>query len=347
MQGNQPKPKETVDEAVNKFKSNFDAINWDYAVIERLNKQTLVNQLIPFNLGKAVLGKDPAHNLELHAGDVVTVFSQKDLRLPAEKQLRLVRVEGEVAAPGIYPALPGETMPQLLRRIGGFTPQAYVFGTEFSRESVRKQQQQNLDQLVNRLEASLSSQGNLQISNLNADQASRATALMEQQRQNQQQQINRMRALRSNGRVALEMPVAQADLAALPALPLEDGDHIVVPSTPSFVAAYGAVNNQNAIVYRPGRTVADLIRVAGLSEDADADQAFVLRADGTVVARKTASSSWLGGGFDSLALMPGDTLVVPPKVDRETFWTVFMRNAKDITQILSNLGLGVAALRSL
>ena len=329
------------------FISNNDTIHWEYALIERQNKQTLQTQLIPFNLGKAVLGKDPAHNLQLQAGDVVTVFSQKDLRLPAEKQLRLVRVEGEVAAPGIYPALPGETMPQLLRRIGGFTPQAYVFGTEFSRESVRQQQQQNLDQLVSRLEANLNSSSNLQAANLGADQAARAAAMLEAQKQTQRGQLDRLRNQRSNGRVALELPPGHAELASLPPIPLENGDTIVVPSMPSFVAAYGAVNNQNAVVYRPGRTVADLVRVAGLTEDADEEQAFVLRADGTVVARKTSHSGWLGGGFDSLPLMPGDTLVVPLKVDRETFWTVFMRNAKDITQILSNFGLGVAALRSL
>ena len=293
-----------------------------------------------------MLAKDPAHNLPLLPGDVVTVFNQKDIRLSSEKQLRLVRVEGEVAAPGIYPSLPGETLPQLLDRIGGLTSQAYVFGTEFSRQSVREQQQKNLDQLVGRLEATLSGQGSAQIANLSGDQASRASALMEDQRQRQQQQIARLKTLRSNGRVALEMPLDRAELHALPSIPLEDGDMVFVPSTPSFVAAYGSVNNQNAIVFRPGRTVADVLRLAGVSEDADVSQAFVLRADGTVVANKD-NSTWFGGGFEGARLMPGDTVVVPAKVDRETFWTAFMRNAKDITQILSNLGLGVAAVRSL
>ena len=336
----------TVQDTAEQFKSSFDAINWEYAVIERLDRNTLVNQLIPFNLGKAVLAKDPLHNLPLLPGDVVTVFNQKDLRLSTEKQLRLVRVEGEVMAPGVYSSLPGETLPQLLRRIGGLTPQAYIFGTEFSRQSVRKQQQQNLDQLVSRMEASFSSQSSTQIANLGADQAARAATLIEAQRQRQQQQIARLKAMRSNGRVALEMPLDKADLVAMPALPLEDGDAVFIPSTPSFVAAYGSVNNENAIIYRPGRTVADVLRLAGLAEDADVDQAFVLRADGTVVARRD-HSGWLGGGFEGASLMPGDTVVVPPKVDRETFWAAFMRNAKDVTQILANLGLGVAALRSL
>uniref|UniRef100_UPI004048CC97 polysaccharide biosynthesis/export family protein n=1 Tax=Limnohabitans sp. TaxID=1907725 RepID=UPI004048CC97 len=54
-----------------RIKGLVDQINWDYAVIERLNKSELRTQLIPFNLGKAIVQKDPAHNIELLAGDVV------------------------------------------------------------------------------------------------------------------------------------------------------------------------------------------------------------------------------------------------------------------------------------
>jgi len=57
--------------------------------------------LIPFNLGKAVVHKDPAHNLQLQPGDVITIMSSTELRLPAERQTRFVRIEGEVAAPGV------------------------------------------------------------------------------------------------------------------------------------------------------------------------------------------------------------------------------------------------------
>jgi len=320
---------------------SFDAINWEYAVIERLDRTTLTNQFIPFNLGRAVLSKDPSQNLLLQPGDVVTVFNQNDIRLSSEKQLRLVRVEGEVAAPGLYPALPGETLPQLLRRIGGLTSQAYVFGTEFTRQSVRVQQQQNLDQVVRRLEATFASQTTTLMTNASANKEQPAALLGAQQ-----QRLERIKALRSNGRVALELQTDSAELSSLPPLQLENGDTVFVPSTPSFVAAYGAVNNENAIVYRPGRTVGDVLRLAGLTEDADESNMFVLRADGTVMARAH-HSGWLGGGYESTRLMPGDTVVVPPRVDRETAWTAFMRNAKDITQILANLGLGVAALRSL
>ena len=340
------RPDDQPSRLIEQFTQQREQINWDYAVIERLNKDTLTTQLIPFNLGKAVLQRDPEHNLPLQAGDVVSIFNQTDLRLPTERQSRLVRIEGEVAAPGVYQAKPGETLRQLIQRVGGLTPQAYVFGTEFTRESVRKQQQKNLDQLVTKLEASMSSQSSAQFSNLGGERAAQAATLLEAQKQNQQQQLARLKTLRSNGRVALEMAPSQNNLAAMPEVPLEDGDRIVVPSTPGFVAAFGAVNNENVFVHKPGRTVDDVLRIAGVTEDGELDQAFVLRADGTVVSRKD-RSGWFSGSFDSLALMPGDTVVVPQKVDRETKWSFITRVVKDWTQILANLGLGIAAINTL
>ncbi len=54
-------------------------INWGYALIERLNPADLSPTLLPFDLGKAVLDRDPEQNLLLKPGDVVTVFSKGDV----------------------------------------------------------------------------------------------------------------------------------------------------------------------------------------------------------------------------------------------------------------------------
>ena len=328
-----------------RLRNMVDQINWDYAVIERLDKQKLSNALIPFNLGKAVLQRDPAHNLPLYPGDVVTILSQNDLRVPQEKQSRLIRVEGEVAVPGVYQALPGETLPQLLTRIGGITPHAYVFGAEISRESVRSRQQDNLDTLVRRLEASLQAQASLLVANRSADNLAQAQAIQQQQQAQQASQISRLRALKSNGRLALELDTNAKTIAELPALPLEDGDRILVPSVPGFVSAVGSVNNDNVFIYKPGKTVSDIVKSAGLTEDAEPGQAFVLRADGSIVARRD-RGSFFGGGFEAMPVMPGDTLVVPAQIDRESRYNAVTRIFKDWTQILSNFGLGVAAIRS-
>lgn len=337
-----------------------DQINWDYAVIERLSKTDLRTELIPFNLGKAVINKDPAHNLELQAGDVITIMSSTDVRLPTERQSRLVRIEGEVVAPGVYQALPGETLPQIVARVGGLTPQAYLFGTEFTRETVRKQQQQNLDQIVRRLEAQANSAGATLAANLTGERAAQATALQQQQQAQQRAQIDKLKTLRSQGRVSLELdpdktmtvgqgatgesPELRAALSHLPNVPLEDGDAILVPSLPAFVSAAGSVNNENVLIYKPGRTVADIIKSAGLTEDAEVKESFLLRADGSVLSRR--SSGWLSS-FDSAKVMPGDTVIVPAKVDRESTYNFIVRGLRDWTQIFSNLGIGAAAIKTL
>ncbi len=329
-----------------RIRSMADQINWDYAVIERLDRSKLTTELIPFNLGKAVLQRDPAYNLPLQAGDVVTILSQSDLRLSQDRQTRLVRVEGEVAAPGVYPAAPGETLPQLLTRIGGLTPQAYVFGAELNRESVRTRQQENLNVLIRRLEAQAQAQTATLLANRSAADVAQAQALQQQQQVQLKSQIERLKSFKSNGRLALELDPQGHTLAALPNLALEDGDRILIPSTPGFVSAFGSVNNENVFIYKPGKTVGDVLKSAGLTEDAEPSQAFVLRADGSIIARRDRGGLF-GGSFESLDVMPGDTVVVPAMIDRESRYNFVTRALKDWTQIFANFGLGVAAINSI
>lgn len=325
----------------------LDEVNWDYAVIERLDRNTLSTRLIPFNLGRVVQDGDDQQNLALEPGDIVTILSKKDLRVPQDRQTRMVRVEGEVAAPGIYQIEAGETLPQLLTRLGGITRNAYLYGAEFTRESVRGQQQKNLDTVIRKLEAQLQAESGKKLANINPQTESNAQNLLLAQQQSQQQQLERMKTFKSSGRVSLELPPTQTSLAALPSLPLEDGDTIHVPSRPGFVTAVGEVYNENAIIYRPGKTVGDVLKTAGANDNAELDNAFVLRADGSVKAARDNNSLFGLGGFESIELMPGDTVVVPAKLDRETGWTKFVIGLKDWTQILYQLGLGAAAWKTL
>jgi protein involved in polysaccharide export with SLBB domain len=316
-----------------------DQINWEYAVVERLDSERLRTQLIPFNLGAAVIRGDASQNLLLQPGDVVTVLSERDLRLPVERKSRLVRVEGEVAAPGVYEILPGETIAQLIYRLGGLTSQAYVYGTEFDRVSVRERQQVNLDLLIRRVEQQTQSQAAFIAANRTSTDAA---AIIQQQQASGRAQLEALRKLKSNGRVALELDPAITTVAALPDLPLEDGDRILVPARPGFVSVVGAVNNENVYVYKPGRTVAEVLKSAGVREEADPKEMFVLRADGSIVAAKE-RSGFFGSNFESLALMPGDAVFIPEKLDRETARNYLARQVRDYTGILSQLGLSLAA----
>jgi protein involved in polysaccharide export with SLBB domain len=119
-------------------------IDWDYAVIERQSATDLKTTLLPFNLGKVILDHDQSQDLELLPGDVVTIFSKADIRVPNAQQTKIVKLEGEFVSSGPYSVLPGETLRQLVTRAGGLTPEAYLFASEFTRDSVRRIQRQSL-----------------------------------------------------------------------------------------------------------------------------------------------------------------------------------------------------------
>lgn len=331
------------DRAVGEARRSLPEINWDYASVERINKQDVKTTLIHFNLGKAIHQKDPQHDLQLQPGDVVTIFSVNDIPVPKEKLTQYVKVSGEVKVPGLYQIQPGETLPQLIERAGGITRNAYVYGTLFTRESTRAQQQSNIEAAVRRLEAQVSSQASTVAQN-QPDTASGNS--LQAQMLAQRQMLERLRNLRASGRVTLDM---EHDRPQLPPLALEDGDNINVPHQPNFVGVYGAVLAETSFIHKTDLTVADYIDRAGPTREADLEAALLIRADGSVVANR-ANRSWLGFGhnrFLNTRMYPGDSLFIPEVIDRRTAYTQFIQGAKDWTQILYQFGIGAAAYKTL
>ena len=323
----------------------FDDLNWDYAVIERLDPNDLSTKLLPFNLGKAVLQGDPAQNIDLLPGDVVTVYSQKDVRVSVARQNRLVAVEGEVGSPGIYQLLPGESLRGLISRAGGFTSHAYVYGLEFSREETRQRQRENLASAMARLESLSATQAARDAANRRDDTSAATTTAVSNAAT--QAQLARLSRLQPNGRIALELDAQASSIDALPDLPLEHADRIVVPSRPGFVTVAGAVVNSNAFVWKPGRTAGDYLKLAGTDEAADPSNMFILRADGTVTHAGDKRGFFGGNNLSAQKLEPGDALIVPNQLDFETWGRALVRNLKDWSQIFSQFGLGAAAIKTL
>ena len=325
-----------------------DEINWDYAQVIRRVPSTLSSEAITFNLGDAVLREDPASNLVLRPGDKITLFSTSQIAGPVAKRIRMVTVSGEVAVPGVYQALPGETLPQIIRRAGGFTADSYVYGLEFKRESVRASQQANLDRLIKQFEKQIEADSSKRLQNVTSSDGKDTATLVQAGLQADQLRLSNLRKLRASGRIALGLDPQNAVLQTLPLLALEDGDEVNVPYVPAFVGAFGAVHNENSVLWKRGVRVSDVIDQAGLTNYSDVSELYVLRADGTV--QGGTNPGLFSGMFSSnrsLTLMPGDMVVVPEKADRETAYSSFVRGAKDWTAILAQFGLGAAAFRSL
>ncbi len=306
-------------------------LDWSYAVIERLNPETLTTSLIPFNPGNLFLRGDQSQNLPLNSGDVVTFFSTADIRVPTAQQTRFVRLEGEFNASGTYSVLPGETLRQLLQRVGGLTPSAYLYGSEFTRLSTRRVQQQRLNEYADNLDAQISAQSAAANAHAVSGLDTAATTASDTQTR---QTISRLRQLVPIGRIVLDLLPDSRSIDDIPDLALEDGDRFVVPRTPATVSVEGQVYSANAFVFLRGRKERDYLRQAGGPDrQSDTRRTFILRADGSVYSQQY-------GNVARATMFPGDTIVVPPKLSQRAL----LRNLLDASTIIGQFGLGAAAI---
>jgi len=320
----------------------LDQVNFESVTIERIEAGTLKSQLINFNLERAIANPQSSDNIQLFPGDTITIFNQKDVLVPLDRQMLVVLIQGEVNVPGIYQTNGKETLRDVIKKAGGFTSNAYLYGTELTRQSIKQTQKKNLETVIKRLEDQASFELRQSSTNLQTDQA----VLQTLRTQNQVRLRERITLLRNaipTGRLALELDPKRTQL---PDVALENGDEVLIPSTPSSVAVLGAVYNESALLYRPGRTVAEYLKSAGVNQIADREAIFVVRADGTLQSPDL-DKVFFKTKLDKIDLNPGDTIVVPEKTISESGYSAFMRGLKDWTQVLFQLGLSAAAIKVL
>lgn len=322
-----------------------EQVNLEYAVVERFSRETLQYTLLPFSLRNVLSSPKGQDDLLLEPGDVITVFSNKDIQIPTSRFKAFVRIEGEVNRPGIYPVEPGDNLKSMIQKAGGTTAEAYLYATGLFREEVKKSQQRNMEKLLRKMESE-SSAAVAQISQSGGASADPIAlqAKVQSVQQAQKQSLERFRMLKPEGRISLGIsPSLNVTADSFPLLRLENGDKIHIPPRPDFVQIFGSVNTESALVYRPDLTVKDYISMAGVSGSADVNGTILVRADGSAM---TNQSYW-GNEVLSAKVLPGDTIVMPEKFDRESGWSQTVRNAKDFTQVLYQLGLGAAAIKTL
>ena len=316
------------------FRRDFPDMEWDYAAIERIDPVSLSASVIPFNLAKA-LSKNAENDLQLMSGDTIVVFSKIDFKQPQEKKLKLVKVEGEVKAPGIYSVGLGETLSQVINRAGGLTTQAYIFGTIFSRESAKRDEAVRLKDATDRIEqdyfrylASRSRNATTQ------EEGVVSTGEIESIKS----LVGRLRTVQPEGRIPLNLSSSAAQYRDLPSILLEDLDSVVIPTKPATVTVVGSVFRQGSLLWNSTWTSQDYLNNSGgLRQHADSSGVVIFRADGTV----RQQGGWLNGA--SSEINPGDTIVVPEDVQSSSWTRIF----RDWSQIFYQLGLGGAAIKIL
>ena len=115
---------------------------------------------------------------------------------------------------------------------------------------------------------------------------------------------------------------------------------LIIPKKANYVLVSGQVFNPTAVSYVPGRSAKwYLSQSGGLTQFADRNAVFVLRADGSVLAAKNNSGFWSGDPMNAV-LRPGDSIVVPEKAPKLATrnWSVLLQAA----QVASSAALAVA-----
>jgi protein involved in polysaccharide export with SLBB domain len=278
------------------------------------------------NIAKA-LKDDPIHNITLEVNDYLFVRT-----VPGWQLHKTVTISGEVKFPGIYTITKNEKLFSLLERAGGYTDKAYLKGTIFTRESVRTLQQKQLDDAIDRLEQQILSQGAATVETaITAESGALKAQAIEQRRA----LIAKMRTAKAQGRIAISLGTLDKFKDTSSDIALEEGDAIIIPEAPTQVHVIGSVYNQTAFVYDNKAKVSTYLKKAGgMTSGADEDELFVLKIDGTAVSDREVNG-FFTQGLKSHKLDPGDTIVVPEKVER----IAWLREIKDITQIIFQLAV--------
>ena len=303
------------------------------AYIDRIEvirtKPDFTRELLTSDLRKLWQG-DQSQNLPLEPGDHITVSSES-------RPLGVVTLQGEVKRPGTYPIIQGERLSSVLKRSGGYTAEAYLRGAVFVREQLRRQQQVELDRFIRSQEEALLFEsarigaGSLELAGSGREEA----ALQAQTVQQRRQLLEVMKSKVVLGRLVVKLDAPETLEGTPSDIPVEQGDVLIVPKQPSAVLVIGSVRNPAAVVYHEGRDVGYyLTQAGGLNKEADKDELYIVKADGSSMA-----------GFLKLRKVEaGDTIVAPAKVEAKVRT---MPVVKDVATILGQFALSVGVIVAL
>lgn len=231
-------------------------------------------------------------------------FSEK----PGWVEQATVTLAGEVRRPGVYAIDRGESLCQVLQRAGGLTLDAYAFGAVFSRESVRRMQQETIDELHGQLDDLM-----VDLSLSHSFNNEKKSAPEWAGKQDYLKAIRQLEKAEASGRLVVNLDQVRA-CKTDQALVLEDGDRLDVPRQPNFVQVAGQVYVPTSHLFSEDRTIKDYIELSGGSTVlGKLKHAYVIQANGEVLNLK---GSRVSSRIARKTVQPGSRIYVPLNVDR-------------------------------
>jgi protein involved in polysaccharide export with SLBB domain len=286
------------------------------------------SELLEIDLA-GVLRGDAAADITLQAFDALVIKE-----LPEWSKQEYVILRGEVRFPGRYPIRRGETLRSVVERAGGLSALAFPRGAIFTRKELREREAEQLAKLTERLQSDLAALS-IQAGQVKEGQSAAQGAMAAQGL------LGQLQSTKAVGRLIINVDrLIAGRIGSRDDIILRDGDELVMPKIRQEVTVLGEVQNGTSLLYRSGLSRDDYIDLSGgYSVRADKSRTYVVRADGSVVAR---GGNWFARG-NGLNVEPGDTIVVP--IDTERLPPLPLWQA--VTTIVYNAAVALAAIRTL
>ena len=308
-----------------------------------IDRSTETKRII-INLGKALRGES-SDNLILQADDHLFIRS-----IPDSDKKSTVQIKGEVLFPGTYAISKGEKLASLIQRAGGYSDNAYLRGSFFTRESLKETQLVHTDRLIAEQEQEIYRISSVIATGALSEEDVAASQAMLKSRQ---ELLDKLKQAPVTGRMVIHLEEPDILIGTPYNIELLDGDTLTIPFNPKTVTVLGQVYTPVSMAYDPGQTVGYYLdKVGGPRKTADLSEIYVVRADGSVFSKQQVGmglrwdgnhNQWQTGGFYSEVLYPGDVLLVPEKIKRIDW----MKEIRDISTILYQITLGAAVILAL
>ena len=253
--------------------------------------------------------------------------------IPEFREARIVELKGEFVFPGNYVFSKGETLSSVIRRAGGFTNEAFVGGSIFLRESLRKREQNEIDRLIDRLDEEIAGE-QLRISNSGLNVANQDFDI-------QKSAVSSLKDIVATGRMII--PLKDILEGRAEDVLLKDGDRLIMPKLTQEVTIIGEVRRPTSYLFDPKLKPSDYVKKSGgFKEAADKKGIYIVKADGRIVMLRTGPFRLISANS---SISAGDTIVVPLDTDDSELRGIPLLS--EVSQIIYQLSLGAAAINSL
>ncbi len=254
-------------------------------VARLIKRDTLTAQDVRASMIIEVNGMDdlssPQKNIGLQPSDLVTIR-----RKPGYIAFQSITVSGQLQYPGPYVLEKREErVSDMIKRAGGFTPEAYLDGAYIKRYNYNDQTNEIKQQVISNIQ----------------NQLNDSTNIVQQSFKKQYDQIP------LNIKKILTMPGSPEDVV------LESGDELIVPKYDAQVKISGSVLFPTQIPYNENYNLRDYISAAGgIAQDGKKSKTYVVYANGKAA---TIRGFLI---FKSVpTIKPGAEIIVPAKEDKQ------------------------------